>query len=142
MRKKIIIITLCFFALISFSFLMSSCGNGECVHQWGEWSILSNSTCINQGTKQRKCYDCEEIQTDLIDIAEHNYDTDNIVWAWDGYDTATATIKCVNDTSHTRIIEANISQETASVATCTESGTEKYIAQIKINGHTYSNTKK
>ena len=86
-KKSLLTSVLCVLMLVFSVFAFTACG--ECEHEWGEWSVSSPSTCSAQGTKQRKCSKCEEIQSENIDIVDHQYDVENIVWTWNGYESAT-----------------------------------------------------
>ncbi len=138
--KKIFLTVLLAMLTVLSVFGLSSCDD-ECAHEWGEWSLSSPSTCSAQGTKQRKCSLCEEIQTDNIDIADHKYDTENLVWTWNGYESVTATLSCITDSTHTRQINANVTDEVTTAPTCTATGTKTCTATVKIDGITYTATK-
>ncbi len=129
--KETIKISLFFCLMLLVSVLVfTACG--ECEHEWGEWSVSTPSTCSAQGTKQRKCSKCEEVQSESIDIADHKYDTENIVWTWNDYESATATLSCIMDSAHTRQINANVTDEVTTAPTCTATGTKTYTATVKI----------
>ena len=140
MKRKLIIIAICLITILSSLIVLASCDDG-CVHEWDEWSVSVRATCNSQGTKQRNCLICAEIQTGVVDIAEHDYDKENIVWTWNGFESASATLYCITDSTHTRQINANITDETTSLATCTETGVKTYTATVKIDGVTYTNAK-
>ena len=116
---------------------LSSCNDEECAHEWSEWSV-SSSTCLEQGTRQRKCSKCDEVQWENIDIADHKYDTANLVWNWNGYESVTATLSCITDNTHTRKIDANITDEVTTTPTCTAAGIKTYTATINIDGIAYT----
>ena len=139
--KKIFLAALLTTITVLSVFGLSSCNDGECVHEWGEWSVSSPSTCVTQGTKQRKCSLCEEIQTDSIDVSDHKFDVDNIVWVWNGYESATATLSCVTDGTHVRQISANITDEITAAPTCTATGTKTYRATVSVDGVSYTSEK-
>ena len=59
-------------------FAFASCGKGpketECAHDWGEGKVLSNPTCIKEGTMFYKCSICGEQKTEAIPPnGEHVY---------------------------------------------------------------------
>ncbi len=138
--KKIFLTVLLAMLTVLSVFGLSSCDD-ECTHEWGEWSISSPSTCTAQGKKQRKCSKCEEVQTESIDIADHEYDKENFVWTWNGYESATATLSCITDSTHARQINANVTDEVTTAPTCKATGTKTYTATVKIDGVTYTATK-
>ena len=139
--KKFLVGLLACLSVFAGSLGLAACDDEECTHEWGEWSISSPSTCSAQGTKQRKCSKCEEIQSENIDIADHQYDVENIVWTWNGYESATATLSCITDSTHTRQINANVTDEVTTAPTCTATGTKTYTATVKIDGVTYTASK-
>lgn len=47
-------------------------------HNYGEWAIVSNPTCINEGVKERYC-SCGEKQTSVIGIVNHTFSEWNII---------------------------------------------------------------
>ena len=138
--KKQIYVLASLLVLVSCAFILFGCSSQECVHEWGEWNVVTESSCSAQGSQQRKCLSCDEIQTDNISITDHVYDTDNLVWTWNGYESAFATLYCKNDTSHTRQINANITENTV-FPTCTENGAKTYTATVKIDDKTYTSEK-
>lgn len=70
-------------------------------------------------------------------------DGDNgIVWAKNdaGKVTASAAFVCANDSEHTATINAIISSEVTTLATCTEKGERTYTATVSFGGKTYTDT--
>ena len=49
-----------------------------CIHRWGEWIILSESTCIEKGARSRTCELCYERQDQTTALAPHIYGDDNV----------------------------------------------------------------
>lgn len=41
-------------------------------HEYGEWVVLSEATCTTEGKQERKCKHCEEVQSEVIDVLDHN----------------------------------------------------------------------
>ena len=121
--------------------VLCSCKNQECVHEWGDWTITSQSTCVVQGSKRRQCQKCDEIQTEVLGIDAHQYDVDNIVWTWNSYESVVATLFCSIDSNHTRQISAAVTKLIEQPATCSAPGVNKYIASIKVDGVEYKNEK-
>lgn len=42
-------------------------------HLYGEWVEVAAATCKNAGVKERKCKNCDEVQTEEIEKSEHKY---------------------------------------------------------------------
>ena len=135
-KKTLITSMLCVVILVFSVLALTACG--DCKHEWDEWRVSTPSTCSAQGTKQRKCLKCDEEESEIIDIADHKYDTENLVWTWNGYESATATLSCITDSAHVRQINANVTDEVTTVPTCTEDGTKIYTATVSIDGVTYT----
>ena len=100
------------------------------------------ATCTTDGHYDSVVY-CsvcgEELsrETIIIPATGHEYDYENIVWNWsEDYSSATGTIKCKNDNSHTETFIAVITSQTTE-ATATEEGETVYTATITVNGQTY-----
>ena len=75
MKKALILMILTFSLLMCFV----SCNQGqnqgtapEHVHNFGEWSVTKNPTCIEDGVKTRYC-SCGEKQSDVVSSLNHNY---------------------------------------------------------------------
>ena len=49
-----------------------------CIHRWGEWIILSESTCIEKGARSRTCELCDKRQDQTMALAPHTYGDDNV----------------------------------------------------------------
>ena len=99
------------FVLLLIFVTIATTACGKCEHEWGEWTISIQSTCSEQGTKHRVCYECGEMQYASLDVSEHQYDFENIVWSWNGYDNAIATVYCMFNDEHTKKVHANITDE-------------------------------
>ena len=71
----------------------------------------------------------------------------NVVWTWDGYSSATATLRCTKDAmgdhSEEQIATGTaITAQITTPATCTTTGVKTYTASVKFdaNGATYTNS--
>lgn len=68
---------LSFFAICIITVVMSSvliaCAK-EHSHEWGEWEVTKETTCLAEGEQQRKCTTCEEIDKQAIASPAHTYD--------------------------------------------------------------------
>ncbi len=144
-HNKLLMSVLSALVLLCSLFTLAACGgddeNKDCTHEWGEWSVSIPSTCSTQGTKTRKCLNCEETQTDIVAISEHQYDMDNIIWAWNEFDSANATIVCKNDSTHTKQVAATITSEITTSGDCSTDAVKTYTATISVDGATYSTQK-
>ena len=75
-------------------------------------------------------------------VHEHRYGTPVFHWTTeDGMITASAKFTCLEDGSHTKVINASISSTVKSAATCRSKGTHTYVATVSMNGNTYSDSK-
>lgn len=64
-NKKLVRIILCFCMLFSVLVLFSACKK-DCEHTYGDWQIVENNTCTENGTKSRKCTKCDYEDVDII----------------------------------------------------------------------------
>ncbi|MBQ9070127.1 MAG: leucine-rich repeat protein [Clostridia bacterium] len=106
--------------------------------------IESEATCTEKAVYFYSCL-CGLKGTETFEYGEskgHNYDIDNIAWSWSNYDSAIATVSCIDNENHTRNITASITEKTTKDANCGEAGEKIYTASIKIDGETYTNEKK
>ena len=139
MRK--IFIAFVFFAVIMLSVLcFAGCGD-ECEHSFEEWTVSVQPTCTEQGEKERECSKCGEVQYEKVEMLDHKYDTANLVWNWNGYDAATVTFTCTSGATHTGTVNATVTGQITTLATCTANGVKTYTATAKINDTTYTQTK-
>ena len=42
-------------------------------HSFGEWFVVENATCINEGLEQRNCASCDHFETKIIPASGHSY---------------------------------------------------------------------
>ncbi len=107
-------------------------------------SIKTPATCEEYGvTLYTATYDGHTDSKELSNIAPigHDYDLDNIVWTWNAYSSAYATLICKNDNSHTLKVDASITSVITTEAKCETPGVRTYTATITYEGNTYTNTK-
>lgn len=45
-------------------------------HRWGEWVVVYDSTCLDEGLEERECYECGAKQTAHIPIKDHEWRED------------------------------------------------------------------
>ena len=48
------------------------------VHEYGEWTVETPSTCTQRGIEVRKCNGCEKTETRMLNLIDHDY-----VWQFD-----------------------------------------------------------
>ena len=42
-----------------------------CKHSWGEWTVITDATCVKKGSQSRKCTECGEIEKQEIPFTDH-----------------------------------------------------------------------
>lgn len=52
---------------------LAACGEKECDHQWGKWSVKKEATCTETGLRERKCSECGEKEKEKIELADHDW---------------------------------------------------------------------
>ena len=63
------------------------------------------------------------------------------VWKWNDDFTASATFTCGNDTSHVETVNAAVTNEVTTEATCKADGVRTYTAKVTFEGKEYTDTK-
>lgn len=108
-------------------------------HNW-EISVLTIPSCDTDGLITFVCKnDSTHTHTETIDALGHDYDQDNAVWSWDGYDKASVTLTCLRDNRHTVTIEVtNIVSETIIQQSCTANGIKTHKASVLFENVTYT----
>ena len=48
-----------------------------CLHEWGEYTIIENSTCLKEGVQERKCTKCEKVESAPLEKLEHVANVDD-----------------------------------------------------------------
>lgn len=64
--KKILLFIL---LAVAAPFVLCACNH---VHEFGEWQIVNDATCLEEGIRERYC-SCGEKETDVISPKGHNY---------------------------------------------------------------------
>ena len=110
------------------------------------------ATCETAGTSAHwKCDVCGKLFSDAegntettleklaIPATGHAYGTP--VWKWNDDFTASATFTCANDTSHVETVNAAVTNEVTTAATCEADGVRTYTAKVTFEGKEYTDTK-
>ena len=117
----------------------------ECSHNCGEGNFAAATvtsqttapTCENGGlTTYTATFDGHtETKTEELTATGHDYGEP--AWAWNGYESATATFTCKNDNTHVVTLNATIYVMTQR-PTYEADGLETYTASATIDGKTYT----
>ena len=110
------------------------------------------ATCETAGTSAHwKCDVCGKLFSDAegktettlekltIPATGHAYGAP--VWKWNDDFTASATFTCGNDTSHVKTVNATVTNEVTTEATCETDGVRTYTAKVTFEGEDYTDTK-
>ncbi|HBF14544.1 MAG TPA: hypothetical protein DDW30_02450, partial [Clostridiales bacterium] len=57
---------------------LSACKKKGHVHEWGEWEVIKEPTCSEEGKRMRTCSGCTEAETEAIEKIAHTYDVERI----------------------------------------------------------------
>ena len=110
------------------------------------------ATCETAGTSAHwKCDVCGKLFSDVegktettleklaIPATGHAYGAP--VWKWNDGFTASATFTCGNDASHVETVNATVTNEVTTEATCEVDGVRTYTAKVTFEGKEYTDTK-
>ena len=110
------------------------------------------ATCETAGTSAHwKCDVCGKLFSDAegkiettlekltIPATGHAYGAP--VWKWNDDFTASATFTCGNDASHVETVNAAVTNEVTTEATCKADGVRTYTAKVTFEGKEYTDTK-
>ena len=110
------------------------------------------ATCETTGTSAHwKCEVCGKLFSDAegktettleklaIPATGHAYGAP--VWKWNDDFTASATFTCGNDASHVETVNAAVTNEVTTEATCEADGVRTYTAKVTFEGKEYTDTK-
>ena len=96
-------------------------------------------TCTENGWKAYDtCSRCDYTTYEELHALDHQYSLTG--WTWTGYTSAKATFTCKNDSSHTQVVTATITNDRTE-PTCTASGKVVYTAKVSFEGKDYTDTK-
>lgn len=110
-------------------------------HSYGDWVVVQEATADADGSKEKVCSVCNDKVTESIPALGHTFDTENILWSWEGYSAAKATFTCTTESGHTVPVTAGIAVVSETPATCTQDGEKVYTAMVAFNGQNYTDTK-
>ena len=107
--------------------------------------VTTEATCETDGVRTytaKVTFEGEEYtdtKTEVIPATGHAYGEP--VWKWNDDFKATATFTCGNDTSHVETVNAAVTNEVTTAATCESTGVRTYTAKVTFEGKEYTDTK-
>ena len=114
--NKLLLSVTCLFLVVFCMIALTSCRGKNCSHEWSEWSVKENATCVEEGVQERTCSKCQTTETSAIALGEHD---------WTGATcTAPKTCKVCSATEgtpseHNYALETISAEALKSEATCT-----------------------
>ena len=126
-----------------------TCGNDtshvETVNATVTNEVTTEATCEGDGVRTYtakvafKGKEYTDTKTEVIPATGHAYGTP--VWKWNDDFTASATFTCGNDASHVETVNAAVTNEVTTAATCEVDGVRTYTAKVTFEGKEYTDTK-
>ena len=126
-----------------------TCGNDashvETVNATVTNEVTTEATCEADGVRTytaKVTFEGKEYtdtKTEVIPATGHAYGEP--VWKWNDDFTASATFTCANDTSHVEKVNAAVTNEVTTAATCEVDGVRTYTAKVTFEGKEYTDTK-
>ena len=126
-----------------------TCGNDtshvETVNAAVTNEVTTEATCETDGVRTytaKVTFEGEEYtdtKTEVIPATGHAYGEP--VWKWNDDFTASATFTCGNDASHVETVNAAVTNEVTTAATCEATGVRTYTAKVAFDGKDYTDTK-
>ncbi|MGN0824125.1 MAG: leucine-rich repeat protein [Candidatus Coproplasma sp.] len=113
-------------------------------HSFTNYVSNGDATYDADGTKTATCDNgcgATDTITDPGTMLGHSYGAPE--WTWTGYESAKATFTCqtCTQTEHKQTVEATISSEITTPATCAAEGVKTYTATLSFKGEIYTNEK-
>ena len=108
-------------------------------------AVTTEATCESTGTRTYTAKvtfdgkDYTDTKTETLPATSHAYGEP--VWKWNDDFKATATFTCGNDTSHVETVNAAVTNEVTTAATCEADGVRTYTAKVTFEGKEYTDTK-
>ena len=126
-----------------------TCGNNashvETVNATVTNEVTTAATCEADGVRTytaKVTFEGKEYtdtKTEVIPATGHAYGEP--VWKWNDDFTASATFTCGNDASHVETVNAAVTNEVTTAATCEVDGVRTYTAKVTFEGKEYTDTK-
>ena len=108
-------------------------------------AVTTEATCKADGVRTytaKVTFEDKEYtdtKTETLPATGHAYGTP--VWKWNDDYTASATFTCGNDASHVETVNAAVTNEVTTEATCEADGVRTYTAKVTFEGKEYTDTK-
>ncbi len=108
-------------------------------------AVTTEATCESTGTRTYTAKvtfdgkDYTDTKTETLPATSHAYGEP--VWKWNDDFTASATFTCGNDTSHVKTVNATVTNEVTTEATCETTGVRTYTAKVTFEDKEYTDTK-
>ena len=108
-------------------------------------AVTTEPTCETTGVRTYtakvtfEAKDYTDTKTEVIPATGHAYGEP--VWKWNDDFTVTATFTCGNDASHVKTVNAAVTNEVTTEATCETTGVRTYTAKVTFDGKDYTDTK-
>ncbi len=109
-------------------------------HDWDEGAETTPASCETPGVRTYTCSRCQDTYTEDIAPLEHDWDTENIVWSWEGTASASTQISCKNG-DHPQTLTAEVSSQQTQDPTDTAEGERTFTATVTFEGRTYTDQK-
>ena len=126
-----------------------TCGNDtshvETVNATVTNAVTTEATCKADGVRTytaKVTFEGKEYtdtKTEVIPATGHAYGEP--VWKWNDDFTASATFTCGNDATHVEKVNATVTNEVTTAATCEVDGVRTYTAKVTFGGKEYTDTK-
>ena len=108
-------------------------------------AVTTEATCETDGVRTYTAKvtfggkEYTDTKTEVIPATGHAYGEP--VWKWNDDFTASATFTCGNDASHVETVNAAVTNEVTTAATCEADGVRTYTAKVAFEGKEYTDTK-
>ena len=108
-------------------------------------AVTTEATCESTGVRTytaKVTFEGKEYtdtKTEVIPATGHAYGAP--VWKWNDDFTASATFTCGNDASHVETVNAAVTNEVTTAATCETTGVRTYTAKVTFEDKEYTDTK-
>jgi hypothetical protein len=70
--KRLLVSLLCLSVVILGILSLTAC-KVDCLHEWGDWTVKTESTCTDAGIRERVCDKCGEAETEELSAGGHSY---------------------------------------------------------------------